>query len=69
VSQTEITITFDPDRLGTCTDQYLAMLWHLTQLKVWGGGHDFSGDLSRKQLARQLLDVVMPGQDAAAGQP
>jgi hypothetical protein len=57
-----------PRMVPSSAEMTEALARRLEELKVWGGGHDFSGDLSRRQLARQLLDVVMPGQDAAAGE-
>jgi hypothetical protein len=44
-----ITIEFDPDWLSSYTDEYLAMLWHLTQHNPADGfEHSQPGDLAAK---------------------
>ena len=57
-----------PRMVPTSEEVTEALARRLEELKVWGGGHGFPDDLSRRQLARELLDVVMPGRDAAAGE-
>jgi hypothetical protein len=64
VSKTSITIEFDPDRLSTCTDQRLALLWHVAQANPADGfEHSQPGDLAMRvgwEIIRRWLKQVPP---------
>src|SRR5437016_4476358 len=64
MAKTSITIDFDPDRLSTYTDQYLAMLWHLCQHNPADGfEHSQPGDLAAQigwEIIRRWLKHVPP---------
>jgi hypothetical protein len=64
MGKASITIDFDPDRLSTYTDQYLAMLWHLTQHNPADGFRDKEpGDLAMHvgwEIIRRRLGTVSP---------
>jgi hypothetical protein len=59
-----ITIEFDPAQLASYTDQYLAMLWHLTQHNPADGfEHSQPGDLAMRvgwEIIRRWLKHVPP---------
>lgn len=58
-----ITITFevDPDHLGSCTDEYLAQLWHVGQANPAPFGNaiacDFAERVGREVIRRWLTSV------------
>jgi hypothetical protein len=64
MTATSITIDFDPDQLGTCTNQYLAMLWHLAQHNPADGFENRGpGDLAMRvgwEIIRRWLKHVPP---------
>jgi hypothetical protein len=64
VTTASITIEFDPDRLASYTDPYLAMLWHLAQHNPADGfERSQPGDLAMRigwEIIRRWLKHVPP---------
>lgn len=63
MNEVQITLTFNPDRIRTYADEYLATLWHLAQANpVPHGDHD-AGELAEKigrEIIRRWLRGVEP---------
>jgi hypothetical protein len=63
VSKTEITITIDGDDLGGCSDEFLALAWHVAQHNPAPHGDRDAGDLAEhigREIIRRWLRTVPP---------